>query len=319
MKKIKVLELFSGIGATRKALQNAKIPHEIVAISEIDNFALKSYGLLYGEYNNLGDISKINTSEIPDVDLITYGFPCQDLSIAGKQLGADENSGTRSSLLWQVARIIKDKKPKYLLMENVKNLIGPTHKKNFLKFLDFLEDLGYDNNWKILNAKDYNLPQNRERVFVVSSLKGLDNFQFPEPIERTYNLNDFLEESVDSKYFMDDKPYIPRSNPSKGASGLIHIGDLDMKANQSIKRVYDPKGICPTLTTMTGGHRQPKILINNRVRKLTPRECWRVMGFEDEDFNKVKNELSNTQLYKQIGNSICVPCLEEIFKNLLIE
>ena len=125
--------------------------------------------------NNYGDIRRINPMELPDFDLFTYSFPCQDISVAGYQCGLDEDSGTRSSLLWDCCKIIETKKPKYLMMENVKNLVGKNHKGNFLKFLDYLEKLGYKNSWAVLNARDYGIPQNREQVFCISELEAEKN------------------------------------------------------------------------------------------------------------------------------------------------
>lgn len=167
---LRVFEAFAGIGTQRMALRNLGIPHEVVAISEIDKFAIKSYEAIHGPVNNLDDISKINPDTIPDHDLFTYSFPCQDISVAGKQAGLDINSGTRSGLLWECQKVIATKKPKYLLMENVKNLVGKKHKPNFDKWLDWLDSQGYTNYWQVLNAKDYGIPQNRERVFCVSIL-----------------------------------------------------------------------------------------------------------------------------------------------------
>lgn len=316
---IKMIELFAGIGSQTQALKNAGIEHEVVAISEIDKYALQSYELLHGKVLNLGDVSTIDPTTIPDCDLITYSFPCQDLSVAGAQLGADEGSGTRSSLLWECKKIIEAKKPRFLLMENVKNLVGSTHKKNFDKWLEYLSSLGYSNYWKVLNAVDYKVPQNRERVFCISILNPIKDFEFPAPCERTIKIKDILEneENVPSNMYMNDRPFIFRENITESDNGLIHVGNLDMPGNESIKRVYSPSGVCPTLTTMTGGHRQPKIWTKETgVRKLTPKECWKVMGFTDKEFDKVEGKLSNTQLYKQAGNTICVPCLEAIFKEL---
>lgn len=316
---IKMIELFAGIGSQTQALKNAGIEHEVIAISEIDKYALQSYELLHGKVLNLGDVSTIDPTTIPDCDLITYSFPCQDLSVAGAQLGADEGSGTRSSLLWECKKIIEAKKPRFLLMENVKNLVGSTHKKNFDKWLEYLSSLGYSNYWKVLNAVDYKVPQNRERVFCISILNPIKDFEFPAPCERTIKIKDILEneENVPSNMYMNDRPFIFRENITESDNGLIHVGNLDMPGNESIKRVYSPNGVCPTLTTMTGGHRQPKIWTKETgVRKLTPKECWKVMGFTDKEFDKVEGKLSNTQLYKQAGNTICVPCLEAIFREL---
>lgn len=316
---LKMIELFAGIGSQTQALKNAGIEHESVAISEIDKYAIQSYELLHGKTLNLGDISTINPEDAPDCDLITYSFPCQDLSVAGYQLGAEEGSGTRSSLLWECKKLISTKKPRFLLMENVKNLVGPTHKANFEKWLTYLSSLGYTNYWRVLNAVDYGSPQSRERVFCISILNPKKDFKFPTPTGRTLKIKDILEpiEDVPQNMFMNDRPFIFREEISESDNGLIHVGNLNMPANESIKRVYSPEGVCPTLTTMTGGHRQPKIWTEkDGVRKLTPRECWKLMGFNDEAFNKVDGKLSNTQLYKQAGNTICLTCLEAIFKEL---
>ena len=147
MGKIKVFEAFAGVGAQRMALRNLGIDFEVVGICEIDKFALKSYEAIHGECNNFGDISKVNPNELPNMDLFTYSFPCQDLSIAGKKEGLKE--GTRSGLLYECEKIIEIKKPKYLLLENVKNLVGKQFKNDFDKWLNYLESLGYKNYWKV--------------------------------------------------------------------------------------------------------------------------------------------------------------------------
>lgn len=317
---IKLIELFSGIGSQAQALKNININFETVAISEINKYAIQAYEYLHGKVLNLGDISTINPIDVPDCDLMTYSFPCQDLSVAGYQLGANEGSGTRSSLLWECKKLIEAKKPKYLLMENVKNLVGATHKENFIKWLNYLSSLGYTNYWKILNAVDYGAPQSRERVFCISILNPKQEFQFPLPTGRKLKIKDILEpeDNIPNNMYMNDRPFIFRKEINESNNGLIHVGDLQMPGNESIKRVYSPDGVCPTLTTMTGGHRQPKIYNKDTgVRKLTPKECWKIMGFSDENYNKVEGKLSNTQLYKQAGNTICLNCLEAIFSELL--
>lgn len=310
---IRLFELFAGIGAIRKAFINTGIPYQSVGISEIDKFAIQSYNSLYGETENFGDITKIDVSTLPDFDMLVYGFPCQDISIAGAQKGLEEDSGTRSSLLWSAVHIIRIKRPKYLLMENVKNLIGPTHKANFLKYLEVLKELGYNSNYGILNANHFDIPQNRERVICVSVL-GENAPSLPVGNLTTKTIYDIIDNVIPEKYFM-NKPFIPCAPTNNKASGLIQVGNLDMKATDSIKRVYSKNGTCPTLTTMGGGHREPKILEDDgRVRKLTPSECWKLMGFSNEDFGKV-SYLSNAQLYKQAGNSICVSVLEAVLNS----
>jgi DNA (cytosine-5)-methyltransferase 1 len=300
---LKVIEAFAGVGSQRMALKRLKIDFKVVGIFETDKYALKAYEAIHGECNNLGDISKIKIEDVPDHDLFTYSFPCQDLSVAGKQRGLAE--GTRSSLLYECKKIIEAKKPKYLLLENVKNLVGKRFKEDFDNWLKYLESLGYNNYWKVLNAKDYGIPQNRERVFVVSILKEHDSgYSFPTPIPLNKTIFDYLENDIEDRYRMSEK--------------CIEKMNRYMPKN-------DVEPICPTLTTElahgTGKNLYPKICkIINKYRQLTPLECWRLMSFTDEDFFKAKNAgISNTQLYKQAGNSIVVKVLEEIFKNLLID
>ena len=195
--KLRVFEAFAGYGSQSIALRNIGIDYEVVAISEIDKYAIKAYESIHGKVNNLGDISKINVEDIPDHDLFTYSFPCQDISVAGKQASLEENSGTRSSLLWECKKIIEGKKPKYLLMENVKNLVSKKHKPYFDKWLEWLEEQGYSNTWKVLNAKDYGIPQNRERVFVVSIFG--ENFEMKETQSVDGDLQYFLDKNINIK------------------------------------------------------------------------------------------------------------------------
>ncbi|MBS4462890.1 DNA cytosine methyltransferase, partial [Aerococcaceae bacterium zg-B36] len=202
---LKVLEAFAGIGTQRMALRNLGIPHEVVAILEIDKFAIKSYEAIHGKTLNLGDISKIKEDDIPEHDLFTYSFPCQDISLAGYQKGLSQGSKTRSSLLWECKRVIESKKPKYLLMENVKNLVGKKFKTDFDKWLEYLESLGYTHYWQVLNAKDYGVPQNRERVFCVSILGEHKGFEFPTGEPLTIRLKDVLEDEVDEKFYLSEE------------------------------------------------------------------------------------------------------------------
>lgn len=205
MEKIKILELFSGYGSQKLALDYLGIPCESTQC-EIDKYAVDAYNQIHGETENLGDICKVDETKLPYYDLITYSSPCQDFSVAGLQKGGDKDSGTRSSLLWECERIIRAVKPKYLLMENVKNLVGKQHKHNFIAWLDTLDALGYNNYWQVLNAKDYGVPQNRERVFVVSIRKDIQQgYIFPEKIPLEKRLKDILEGSVDEKYYLSDR------------------------------------------------------------------------------------------------------------------
>ena len=207
---IKLLSLFSGIGAFEKALDRTG-GYSLVNYCEIDKYASKAYALIHNtsEDKNLKDVTQIDTSTLPkDIDLITYGFPCQDISLAGKQKGLeDENGKTRSGLVFDALRIIGDCKPKYAVCENVKNLTGKKFKTEFATILNILEEMGYNNYWKVLNAADYGVPQKRERVFIVSIRKDIDtgNFEFPKPFTLTKRLRDVLEDEVDEKYYLSEK------------------------------------------------------------------------------------------------------------------
>lgn len=208
---LKYLSLFSGIGAFESALRRLNIPFELINYCEIDKFASKSYSVIHNvsEEKNLGDIAKINYNKIDvDIDLITYGFPCQDISIAGKQKGLfnDNGSLTRSGLFFKALKVIEHCKPKIAIAENVKNLTSKKFAAQFEIVLKSLENAGYNNYWKILNAKDYGIPQNRERVFIVSIRKDVDTelFEFPKPYSLKKRLKDFLETDVNEKYYLND-------------------------------------------------------------------------------------------------------------------
>lgn len=446
-----VLSLFSGIGAFEKALKNIGQPFELVGFSEIDKYAVKSYCAIHNveESKNLGDITKIDENSLPkDIDLITYGFPCQDISLAGKQQGLFNEDGTqtRSGLFFEALRIIEATKPKVAIAENVKNLTSKKFNAQFQIVLASLEAAGYNNYYKVLNAKDFGVPQNRERVFIVSIRKDIDNgtFKFPEGFPLEKRLKDLLEDVVDEKYYLSYKIQerfkVTDSTFTKNVIGTTigeectRLGERDcvynikgvlgaLKAtdykqpkqialtqigqmypnsgNPQAGRVYDAEGISPTMDTCSGGNRMPKVLVreatkqgyaeafegdsinleqpnsktrrgrvgkqvaqtlttspqqavvepvaydeqnqyvrkdgcvgtimtdgsspkkNNRIiepslriRKLTPKECFRLMGFADEDFEKAEAVNSNTQLYKQAGNSIVVDVIAHIFKNL---
>lgn len=177
--KIRVFEAFAGYGSQSMALRRLGIDYEVIGISEIDKYAIQAYMAVHGETPNYGCISKIDWKEVPDFDFLTYSFPCTDISSAGLQKGLEEGSGTRSSLLWECKKAIEAKKPKYLLMENVKALTYKKFRPYLEKWLDYLKDLGYTNFAKVLNAKNYGVPQNRERIFVVSVL-GCADYSFPE-------------------------------------------------------------------------------------------------------------------------------------------
>ena len=365
---MKILELFGGIGACTKALKRLGLNPTTVDYVEIDKYAVASYNAINGTNFEPQDICQWDKNI--EVDLIMHGSPCQDFSVAGLQAGGDENSGTRSSLMYESVRIITKLKPKYVVWENVKNVLSAKHKHNFDKYLNALTDLGYQNFYQVLNAKDYGVPQNRERVFVVSILGG-GKFEFPEKQELRLRLKDVLQNEVDEKFyvsterlnkiqnstFMQERKMIQEKDVCDTLLArdykdpkCVRIGNIygENFGTGYAGNVWDKEALSPTLVTCTGGGRQPHIIDDTyknraeriyeeyspslraersglkvaesmRIRKLTPLECWRLMGFDDEDFYKAEAVNSNTQLYKQAGNSIVVNVLEAIFRNLLTE
>ena len=284
---------------------------------------------------NYGDIRLIDENKLPNFDLFTYSFPCKNISIAGEQKGFEEGSNTQSSLLWECRRIIKSKKPKYLLMENVKNLVSGKHKHIFDLWCKELEDMGYNNYWKVLNSKYFKAPQNRERVIMVSILKNIDKHTFimPNGVLTDVRVKDILEKNTEKTFLIDINKLInpitieeyKNKNKQLEYNKLFQIGTIDIKGIDLMKRIYSDYGLCPTLNSMTGGNLQPKfITIENDeliIKKLSPLECWRVMGYSDEDFYKAKNigNLSNSKLYERAGRGIVVPMLEKVFEELLLK
>ena len=462
---LKVLECFAGIGACSKALTNLGIDHEIVDAVEIDKYAIKSFNAVHGTNFEPQDITKWDKDI--DVDLLIHGSPCQDFSVAGRQAGGDEGSGTRSSLMYETLRIVKKLQPKYVIWENVKNLLSKKHRHNFDAYLESMEKLGYKNFYKVLNAADYGIPQHRERVFTISIREEREReYTWPEPFALEKRLGDMLESNVDEKYYIstammnyfmgvNQKPSkfprkerflsnINRKNQDVANSITTAPGqrptDNFIKVRSANKRGYDlgqvgdsvnlqyPKsttrrgrvghGVAQTLQTSDSmgvitepfcvasrgrgenneQHLEPRddgmtntittvqkdnyvaepnlktqlcnSLIENgvvkggeiinhsytnseqrdtldkyiettngvtptlttrpdilgyvesapvRIRKLTPKECWRLQGFDDESFDRAAKVNSNAQLYKQAGNSICVSVLENVLKNLIKE
>jgi modification methylase scrFIB len=262
---------------------------------------------------NIGDISKIDLKEIPEHDLFTYSFPCQDLSTFGTRLGCEENSGTRSSLLWSCKKIIEYIKPKYLLLENVKNLIGGTHIKSFKKWILFLEENGYNNYFEILDSADYGIPQRRKRVFLISILKDTDNqvsFKFPEKIPLA-PLEKFIDKNIE---FFPYTSHLDKADINLASTNIKFLDDRDWNFNGVII-----SNICSTQRAGRSGIKLCKIDKNHTLlaRNITPNESWRLMGISDEYFNKVKlGNFSNGVLFKLAGNAIVVNVLEKIFKSI---
>lgn len=355
-KPIRLIELFAGIGAQAKALENLGVDFEHYRICEFDKFAVQSYNAIHGTDFATSDITRIGGEDlgIVDVDkytyIMTYSFPCQDLSICGKQKGMSKGSNTRSGLLWEVERLLNevDNLPEVLLMENVIQVHSEKNRADFNKWILFLESKGYSNYYADLNSKNYGVAQSRNRCFMVSIL-GDYNYEFPQPEPLNKTMADYLEPTVDEKYFLSLKGVKYVTNPNR--AGFVKINSeiaytiqangapklngnfvsCDLAGNlcgekwermlDSCRRVYSQSGISPTVITQQGGHQDIKIEINQeplKLRKLTPRECFRLMSFSDEDIDKCYAiGMSDSQLYKQAGNSIVVRVLEKIFEQLI--
>ena len=311
MNRVKILELFGGIGAIRKAFINLKIPYEVVDYVEIDKACVKSYNALYGEdYKPKSVVGYKAPNE--KIDLIMHGSPCQDFSRIGKKQGGVKNSGTRSSLLFETIRIIKEMKdkPKWIIWENVKGVLDRNMRDSFFIYLKELEDLGYESKYEILNAMDFGIPQKRERIFVVSCL-GANNFSFNK-LERkeTRPLSEFLEKDVSELYTM-TQPYMLK---------FLNKG-IDNSFRGRLKVIKDF-----SYTISTKQMRVPNSGIidigNGKYRYLTERECLRLMGFDDCDIDKLegvhprRKNCTSSKLYKQAGNSIVVDVLIAIIKEI---
>lgn len=247
---LKVLELFAGIGACSKALERLGIEHEIVDAVEIDKFAIKSFNAVHGTNFEPQDITKWDKDI--ECDLIMHGSPCQDFSVAGKQAGGDKDSGTRSSLMYETLRIVEKLKPKYVIWENVKNLLSKKHRHNFDAYIQAMSELGYVSKYQVLNAKDYGIPQNRERVFTVScrydgdsQIAGsfLSGFKFPEPKPLEIRLKDILEDEVDERYYLSEEQ-MARLKATTFNSGKeeYRVQDPESTSRTVLARDYkDPK------------------------------------------------------------------------------
>ena len=312
---LKVLSLCAGIGAFEKALVNLGIEFDLINYCEIDKMASRSYSLIHGvsEDKNLWDVTAIDINKLSkDVDLLVFGSPCTDFSIAGLQAGGDRGSGTRSSILWNIVDIIQCIRPKVLIWENVKNVIAERHSHNIKLYLDTLESYWYVNHYKVLNARDYGIPQNRERIFVVSILDNAIDFRFPSTKKCTTTIYDLLETEVDDKF------YKLHSSVYKAYDNKINLcGGVGIGYNTRSREFSGFKDYCPTLCARDC--REPKVYKDRdgKLRNLTPLEYFRFMGFSDEDYKVCKDGgISKSALYKQVGNSIAVNVLECIFREL---
>ena len=363
---MKFLDMFAGIGGFHLGMEQAG--HKCVGWIEWDKFARQSYQAIHDVEGiwNASDIRTVRASELPRADCWCFGFPCQDISVAGKQKGF--TAGKRSSLFFTVTGLIRDleekNRPSYLLIENVKNLLSINRGFDFLKLQIELDEIGYDVEWSVLDSAEV-VPQHRERIFIVGHLRGRSTSQVFPIIkgDREINRRPDATNTLTTRYgeAQGSGSYVAEGQPQK----IRQVGNIsDSKVyggNTQIGRVYDPNGIAPTLSTMQGGGREPKVLVNRpytipvssvdrtnknqngrrfkedgepeftlttqdrhgvmtaktRIRKLTPLECWRLQGFPDWAFDRAKKAgLSDSQLYKQAGNSVTVPVIKAIAEKM---
>lgn len=308
-KPVQILELFGGIGSPRCALRNLGIPTKAIDYVEIDEKAVRSYNNMFSEELPYKTQSVVGWNLKPDI--LIHGSPCQDFSIAGHQRGADEGSETRSSLMWETIHIIEQMgqwKPQYIIWENVKNVKSKHMIANFVRYQKELEQMGYTNNYEVLDAREFGLPQARERVFTISCLKG-----------EKFNFDDLIRTPMrDIRDFLEDNDSVPEVYDVTQPSVRNVIGQT------GIKRATVIKDYAFTITTRQD--RTPAQVIDcggGRFRYLTELECWRLQGYTDEDFERAKAVHKRagryyTALYKQAGNSIAVPIFESIFRKIIL-
>ncbi|OME55609.1 DNA (cytosine-5-)-methyltransferase [Paenibacillus odorifer] len=301
---IQILELFGGIGSPRVALRNIGVPVKAIDYVEIDKNAVKSYNSMFANELEYQTQSVVGYNLRPDA--LIHGSPCQDVSVAGQQKGADENSETRSSLMWETLNIVEDMgvwRPRVVIWENVKNVISKYMIHNFNNYLAKLSQLGYKNSFNVLNAMDFGIPQSRDRVFVVSVLGGKE-FNF-DKIERKkcIHIDNYLQSNND----VSDE-YIVQA-PSMVAA----IGN-----KKGIRRVPIIDTHCYTITERQDRAPNSGVVSigDGRYRYLTELECWRLQGYSDEDFYAAAKVNKKRALYKQAGNSIPVPIFESIFREI---
>lgn len=305
----KVAELFAGIGGI--GLGFMKAGFEVVWANELDKNACETYRANFNHTIINADMKAISADIVPEIDILTGGFPCQAFSIAGYQKGFDDDRG---NIFFDIMRYIRAKKPAVVFLENVKNLSSHDKGKTFRIIQEALQSEGYFVKSSVLNtSKVSKIPQNRERIYIVGfkNKTHCENFTFPTELEESasYTIRQMLEEKVDDNYYYDRSKYIDE----------LKKEITDPNAIYQWRRVYVRKnksGLCPTLTANmgTGGHNVPLIYDNGRIRKLTPRECIRFQGFPDDFI--LPDNLPRSALYKQIGNSVSVPVIELIAKNI---
>lgn len=313
------IDLFAGIGGFRIALES--FGGECVFSSEWDKQAQTTYSANFGE-TPAGDITKIKSNKIPSHNILCAGFPCQAFSISGKQKGFED---TRGTLFFDVARIVRYHKPEILFLENVRNFAKHDKGKTLKVVEETLDKIGYRVFHKVLNASHYGVPQSRERIYIIGFRKdlGIRDFEFPKPIQKSVRLKDILQPDKEVRKHVIVRDDIKlRDNPKKLAPNLfkqyplepIRVGTIN-NGGQG-ERIYSPEGHAITLSAYGGGagSKTGAYLVNGVVRKLSPREAARAMGFPEW----FKIPVSDSQAYKQFGNSVVVPALKEVFKEIAV-
>lgn len=306
----KVVSLFSGVGGIDLAFEQAGF--STIFANDIDEPACKTFSRNFNIPIVCDDIKNIKEDEIPDCDCLVAGFPCQAFSIAGYRKGFED---TRGTLFFEIARIIRKKKPQVVFLENVKNLVAHDNGKTFEVILNTLHEIGYHVRYMVLNACEYgNIPQNRERIYIVGFLNEdyANKFYFPQPIRLTNKLKDEIdfENKVDDKYYYTREKYpriVEEMNKFNNQDTLYQWRRQYVRQNKS--------NMSPTLTANmgTGGHNVPLVITKYGIRKLTPKECFNLQGFPS---NYELPNISTAQLYKQAGNSVCVTVIERIAENI---
>ena len=313
--KIKCASFFAGVGGIDLAFEQTG-NFEIIYANEFDEYAAKTYEENSSVKVDCRDINTVRTDEIPDFDVMLAGFPCQAFSIAGYREGFNDKKG-RGGLFFQLQRIFLEKKPKIIFLENVKNLVNHDNGNTFKVILSCLQDAGYYTKYQVLNAKDYgNVPQNRERIYIVafSNEEFCKNFTFPEPIALTTKISDIIcfDNKTEDKYYYTQKcPFYKKLEDSVIRSDTVY----------QWRRFYvreNKNNVCPALTANmgTGGHNVPLVKTKHGIRKLTPKECFAFQGFP-ETF-KIPANMTDSKLYKQAGNSVIVPVICRIAENIAL-
>ncbi|OOB79445.1 MAG: DNA (cytosine-5-)-methyltransferase [Epulopiscium sp. Nuni2H_MBin001] len=307
LKGKKFIDLFAGLGGFRIALES--LGAECIYSSEIDTIVAQVYYNNFGDYPD-GDITKVDAKSIPDHDILCAGFPCQAFSISGKKLGFEDSRGTS---FFEVARIVKDKKPSIVFMENVKNFVTHDSGKTLQVVKSIIEDLGYTFFYKVLNATHYGIPQKRERIYMVCFRKdlGIDNFDFPTPFKLDHYVEDFLmpEDAIPSNLYVNRSDiFITDKEDNTYRNKAIRLGTVN-KGGQG-ERIYSTKGVAITISAQGGGifAKTGGYMINGKYRRLHPIECARLMGFPDT----YKICGNRNQAYQQFGNSVVIDIIQYI-------